>query len=157
MPMFIYTYLNIEQEDEVIAKNADETYRLDNCIGNLEFDLEKIHKDIYQINNKKIIYVIDELDKLGLESNNSKIVDEILNYLKNFFTLSNAIFIFIGDEKLYDSYDLNGEKKSQAFNNTDDRKRNYTYFTSKYFISRPLWSDLDFYFLEIFKETFMPD
>jgi KaiC/GvpD/RAD55 family RecA-like ATPase len=156
-PTFIYTYSNVDRENEVIARNADETYRLDNCIGNLEFNLEKIHKDIYQLNNKKIIYVIDELDKLGLENTNPKMVDEILNYLKNFFTLSNAIFIFIGDEKLYDSYDLYGEKQTQTNHDTNYRKRNYTYFTSKYFISRPLWSDLNLYLCGILEDTDMID
>ena len=51
-------------EVESITKSADETYRSDNCIGNLEFDLEELHKKLYFNIIKKIIYIIDELDKL---------------------------------------------------------------------------------------------
>lgn len=137
-------------EDKLITKSADETYMSDNCIANLEFDLEKFHKDIYYKYKRKIIYIIDELDKLETYNKSKQKpnqIDEILNYFKNFFTLSNAIFVFIGDEDLYDNYMQSGEENIQK--NKSYRSANYTYFTSKYFISRPLWSDLDSYLTDI--------
>ncbi len=129
LTLFYKTQKN-KSEDKSLTKSADEVYRSDNCIGNLEFELEKIHKDLYYKCNKKIIYIIDELDKLNPQNQ----VDEILNYFKNFFTLSNAIFVFIGGQELYDRYLQNS-----------DRSINYTYFTSKYFVSRPSWAELDSY------------
>lgn len=81
---FFYAIKTTVSEVESITKSADETYKSDNCIGNLEFDLEELHKKLYFGYNKKILYIIDELDKL--ESNNGKLnnVDEILKYFKIF-------------------------------------------------------------------------
>jgi hypothetical protein len=120
---------NINSEKD----NTEELYKFDNNLGNLEFDLEKLHREISR-GGKKLIYVIDELDKLDI-----KYTDKVLNYFKNFFTSSDAIFIFIGGEEIYDLDSLN-RKASQ--NEILYRNKNYTYFTSKYFISRPLWEDL---------------
>lgn len=110
---------------------AEELYVIDNNLGNLEFDLEKIHRD-FRGKKTKLIYVIDELDKIE----NLDQIKDVLKFFKNLFTLSCAIFIFVGGEKMYDSDEPTEEYRSQ----------DYTYFTSRYFLSRPLWPDLSEFF-----------
>lgn len=80
---------NIKSEKDI----TEELYNFDNNLGNLEFDLEQLHREI-NAEGKKLVYVIDELDKLEAKS-----IDKLLDYFKNFFTLSDAIFIFIGGEE----------------------------------------------------------
>jgi len=129
---------SIHSESE--KHNMEELYEFDNNLGNLEFDLEKLHRNIAN-SNKKIIYVIDELDKLKEGQ-----VEEILDYFKNFFALSDAIFIFICGEELFNLESKQSEKGIY-------RNKNYTYFTSKYFIPRPLWPDLKGFIDSIIYET----
>jgi len=126
--------LEMKKLEEAINK-AEELYEFDNSLGNLEFDLEQLHRK-FKANGKKLIYVIDELDKLDVKQ-----VIEVLKFFKNLFTLSDAIFIFIGGEEIYDY----GEKISENLY----RPKEYTYFTSKFFLCRPLWNDLDRFFNEI--------
>lgn len=82
---------------------------------------------------KKLVYVIDELDKL-----NTKNICDMLDTFKNLFTLSDALFIFICGEEIY--YKLNGQGSNTI------RPATYTYFSSKYFIPRASINDLDCFF-----------
>lgn len=132
--------LNIYYSKFLASKNTksekditEELYNFDNNLGNLEFDLEQLHREI-NAEGKKLVYVIDELDKLEAKS-----IDKLLDYFKNFFTLSDAIFIFIGGEEIYD---LDSSRGMTNQKNIPYRNKNYTYFTSRYFIPRPLWEDL---------------
>lgn len=134
---YFWTKREKKQKIEKSKVEAGEIYEFDNSISNLEFDLEQIHKKISK-NSKKLVYVIDELDKLE-----TKQVMLVLKYFKNLFTISDAIFIFIGGEEFYK---YGEEIKSQ---NEIYRPKEYTYFNSKYFLQRPLWEDLDKYFEEI--------
>ncbi|MHA2135922.1 MAG: ATP-binding protein [Candidatus Thorarchaeota archaeon] len=119
-------------------RRTDEVYEFDSSIGNLEFDLEQIHRDISQM-GRKIIYVIDELDKLDSDS-----VREVLKFFKNLFTISEALFIFVGGEEMYDLGESQ-ELDELGYLHDIHRPKEYTYFTSKYFLARPLWSDLNRY------------
>lgn len=133
----------IKKHYKEISQNIDELYEFDDTIGNLEFDLEDIHRDIKQ-KDKKLIYVIDELDKLD-----SAQVIEVLKFFKNLFTISDAIFIFIGNEDIFKiGLDISEEEKKQGIY----RSKAYTYFTSRYFLSRPLWDDLFSFLKEIIKQ-----
>jgi len=129
----LYNYRDRSKISKEEERKTKKLYEIDNSIGNLEFDLENIHRKISKEHN--LIYVIDELDKLNTEN-----VMEVLKFFKNLFTLSNALFIFIAGEEMY-----NVEKN----NKNSYRPKEYTYFTSKYFISRPLVEDLDNYFNNI--------
>lgn len=138
----------IKKRSESIVRNTEELYEFDDTIGNLEFDLEDIHRDIKQ-ERKKLIYIIDELDKLE-----SKQVIEVLKFFKNLFTISDAIFVFIGNEDIFKiGSDVSKKEKSQEIY----RSKDYTYFTSRYFLSRPLWNDLKVLFNEIIKQKDVVD
>ena len=133
---FIVNKLYSRRQIDRKKLEAEEIYKFDNSIGNLEFDLEEIHKEL-KAESKKLVYVIDELDKLELKQ-----TKDVLKFFKNLFTLSDAVFIFIGDDEIYNIH--LGTAKS--------RTKEYTYFTSKYFISRPLWVDLSNYLSGIIEE-----
>jgi hypothetical protein len=84
--------------------------------------------------------VLDELDKL--EAN---MVFEIMKYYKNLFTLSSAIFVFVGGEEIFKQYQINGGDDDSYYSRNqpkDYRPLKYTYFTSKYFLARPNDTDL---------------
>ena len=130
-----YTILSSNETRTINKIKANELYEYDANIGNLEFDLEEIHNDISK-SGKKIIYVIDELDKISV-----KCTANIVNYLKNLITLSDAQFIFVTGEETHDHFENNGVNEY--------RPKEYTYFTSKYFLSRPLTSDLNSYLDDI--------
>lgn len=127
-----YFYSSSEniKETKKHSQGVAEIYKFDNAIGNLEYDLELVHSKL-AANKRKLIYLIDELDKLTLNQ-----VKEVLKYFKNLFTLSEAIFVFIGGEDLFT---LGGNER------LGNRDKEYTYFTSRYYLSRPRWQDLNEY------------
>lgn len=130
---FTYSSLSSTKTEQQNQVKAQELYEIDNNMGNLEYDLEELHRLLHK-SNIKIIYVIDELDKLTPEQ-----IKKVLRYLKNLFTLSKAIFIFIGNEDLYDM-------ASKEVDKDKFRPEYYTFFTSKYFIGRPTTDELQEYF-----------
>jgi len=133
-----YQIISKETRINRINQNVKAKYLFDDSIGNLEFDLEQIHREI-KSDEKKLIYIIDELDKFEKQDQ----VAQVIKFFKNFFTLSDAIFVFIGDEKLY-HLGKDGAESSRA--------KEYTYFTSRYFLSRPQWNDIYHYFDEIIEK-----
>ncbi|MCX5781532.1 MAG: P-loop NTPase fold protein, partial [Elusimicrobia bacterium] len=139
---FSYKMRKEKSEIKETKIKAEELYAFDNSIGNLEYDLEQIHRK-FKIEKKKIVYVIDELDKLDAEK-----VIEVLKFFKNLFTLSDAIFIFVGGEEIY-RYDKIKKQDDRIKGLSLYRPKEYTFFNSKYFLSRPLWDDLNAYFDEI--------
>ena len=119
-------------------------YVHDNSLLSLHFGLEEVHRKLTR-EQAKVVYVVDELDKLdGGEANPTK---ELLSYFKNLFTLSNALFIFVGSEK---SYDLGLE--AQRGRASDFRPAAYTYYSSRYFIPRATFEDISKYIDDIVEE-----
>lgn len=121
------------------AANAESLYQFDSSIGNLEFDLEQVHAE-FRKSGLKLVYVIDELDKLGIER-----IKEVIKYFKNLFTLSDAFFIFLGGPELYEIGMQPG------------RPEEYTYFSTRYLLSRPRWDDLVNYFEAITEKKDMSE
>ena len=86
------------------------------------------------------------MDKLEVDN-----VREVLKFFKNLFTLSDALFIFIAGEEMYDL------RSDVVKDETVYRPKEYTYFSSKYFLSRPLTRDLDGYFNMIVESNNLSD
>lgn len=133
-----YKKKKVKEEKKSLFGSAKELYEFDNSAGNLESDLRDLHEQLYN-GGHKVVYVIDELDKLA----NAQAALDIFSKLKNLFTLSKALFIIIGDEELYSKASV----KTSSQNGF--RAKEYTYFTHKYFIARPSWTDLSDYIDEI--------
>ena len=110
------------------TKQAEELYEFDASPGNLEFDLEHIHRKMGE-SEYRVVYIVDEVDKL---SNDQAL--ELFAAFKNLFTLSSAIFVFVSDAALYDHL---VEVEAATF-----RPPSYTFFHSRYFIGRPRAADL---------------
>jgi len=142
------SYLETKTRSEENTSNAELLYQIDNSLENLEYDLDDAHR---RLSNEKwkIVYVIDELDKLGDIGNVSKVI----KYFKNLFTLSKATFIFIGNEDIYKAARTEELIRQNAAVGADPvndlppeyRPEEYTYFSSKYFVSRPDWEELQTY------------
>lgn len=146
VPFFVniaIKHRRIKKHYEDISQSTEELYEFDDTIGNLEFDLEDIHRDVKKT-KKKLIYIVDELDKLEKGQ-----VTGVLKFFKNLFTISDAIFVFIGGEEIFNiGLDRTKEEEKQGVY----RSKDYTYFTSRYFLSRPLWNDLREFFNEIIEK-----
>jgi len=112
-------------------EQAEELYEFDASPGNLEFDLERIHRKM-GTRNYRIVYLVDEVDKLSNEE-----ALGLFAAFKNLFTLSSAIFIFLSDAALYDHL---VDVEAATF-----RPPSYTFFHSRYFIGRPRAADLSHY------------
>ncbi len=94
------------------------------------------HKD------KKLVFVIDELDKITDETQALKLIKEY----KNLFSRSFAKFIFITGEEAY----LLTEKEREL--KAEDGGIFPTLFTHVYYLPLPTTSDLEKYFNDIFLE-----
>lgn len=121
---------------EASTNSAQQLYTMDNSVNNLEFDLERLHDELRK-DGIKTIYVLDELDKLDVDT-----IFNAMKYFKNLFTLSSALFVFVGGEELFLKYQV-VEERSDHYGDPlpDYRPLEYTYFSSKYFLARP--SDVD--------------
>jgi Cdc6-like AAA superfamily ATPase len=126
-----------ETEETSTSDEAQRLYAFDNSMSTLEFDLEDVQEHLSR-SGVTTIYVLDELDKLGADD-----VVEVLRYFKHLFTLSSALFVFVGGEELWKAMSEPPEDASVY------RGKDYTFFNSKYFIPRPSSGDLSAYVDEV--------
>jgi Cdc6-like AAA superfamily ATPase len=124
-------------EETTASDEAQRLYAFDNSMSTLEFDLEDVQEQLHR-SGVTTIYVLDELDKLDAHD-----VVGVLRYFKHLFTLSSALFVFVGGEELWKAM---GEPPDDT---SLYRGKDYTFFSSKYFISRPSASDLGDYIDEV--------
>lgn len=107
-------------------------------IGNLDLSpqtLEIVLRQELKRQEKKdhkVVFVLDELDKLNKPTEK---IYEIIESLKNLFTLSCAIFIFITDDAFYDDFEKKKIDKPYS--------KQYTLFTDIIFLSSMDYEDID--------------
>lgn len=119
----------------VNSADAETYYKFDNSLISIEMDLDQIH-DSLRKNHYKVVYIIDEADKIE----NEKHIDKMFSAFKNFFTLSNSNFLFVTSEEIIKSLQTLGERK---------RDKRYTYFNSQFYVARPNFQDLEAYLKNI--------
>lgn len=136
--LFLYSWTRqrIKTTEKKLKKTVDEYYKVDGNIGNLEFDFEEVLENIHG-EEYKIIFVIDELDKIKEEQ-----VIEIIKSFKNLFNLSSSIFILITGKEIFDKIEQSKEARTV----------DYTLFTHKLFLSRPSFIDTENFIDEIIEE-----
>lgn len=150
--IFLVGLLMIKIERITIIKNSDKNLdqiskkvggtniaQLDLSPDTLEIKLQQLLKDCFSNSSKKAVFVIDELDKIEKTGDNNGIdqypIYKIIRPLKNLFTLSNAIFIFITDDEFYDDFEK--EKNDSPYSTS------YTLFTDKIFLPALYYQDVE--------------
>lgn len=110
-------------------KQAINYYKYDYNISNIQSDLEQILKELLD-KKLKIVFVIDELDKMA----HSKVLF-VVRSLKSLITNGYAIYIFVTGIEFFEQL----EKSSEA------RAPEYTFFTHRVFLQRPLFNEMENY------------
>jgi hypothetical protein len=125
-----------------ILEQAQILFLRDNSFVNLENGLKDILNDIQNSHEYKVVFVIDELDKIKYKDNPSEIL-EMIQIFKGLFNHSDALFIFISDTLVLEA----------ATASRSQRKTNIhsTLFTERIYINRPTISDLKEYLKKITK------
>lgn len=104
----------------------------------IEFGLNQVLMDLDK--NHKVVFVIDELDKLeseeklGEEELTAHTIYKVVKSLKNLFTLSNSIFVFVGSDDFFHA--LENKRKTDPYSTV------YTLFTDRLFISPMYYADV---------------
>ena len=108
-------------------KTDKQYYRHDYDTNTLQSDLEDKLR-VLAGQNFKVIFVIDELDKLKETE-----VMETIKSLKTFFNQSSTLFILISGEEFY----------NKLLKNIEKRPREYTLFPQKIFLHRPMFDEME--------------
>lgn len=102
-PNIFYSSIK-ENKNSTQSKNqTTKSGKLDLSDDSMEIQLKNVLSQLKD-NDHKIVFVLDELDKLSKRRGEMDHVKEIIEPLKNLFTLSNAIFIFIVDDTFFIKY-----------------------------------------------------
>ena len=114
--------------EEITTKTKEQkTAVYDLSADALEIQLEQLLETYSKNNKRKIVFVIDELDKLVDEKKEEPAIYKVVRPLKNLFNLSKSIFIFVGADDFYDF--IENERKVKPYSNT------YTLFTDQIFLT----------------------
>jgi hypothetical protein len=108
-------------------KNASIYYLYDYDISTLQSELEETIRVLTQ-NNWKVIFVIDELDKIEDETN----VIEVIKSLKSLLNQASALFVLICGEEFF--------KLVQE--ESENRGKGYTLFSQRIFLRRPQFAEI---------------
>jgi len=124
------------------ARQAQLSYESDYSLAQMENDLEKIvnafHTDegaSFDRNRcfTRTVIVFDELDKL---EDPVAQLNGVITHFKNFFTLSDALFVFITDHDFYEHLRLEGAKAQLERHYSPE----HTFFTQKIYLRKPDFS-----------------
>ena len=135
----VYNYIStkITNKDKLNTNLAEETYITDSSPDNLEYDLYEFLKSIK--GKYKIIFVFDELDKLG----DQKVIS-IVRIYKNLFNISSALSVFVTDHITYDHISETKDADDKRYRNIE-----HTLFPDKLFLTRPDFKDLNGFLKDI--------
>jgi len=115
------TVTGIQKEDK-----ASDYYLYDFDLGNLQSELEDTLSNLTH-DNHKIIFVIDELDKMD-----DTIVIHAIKSLKTLINQGNSIFVFITGSEFLDFLKKQGRESKE-----------YTLFSQTIFLQRPLFNEVE--------------
>lgn len=139
----ITLFLSFNWEKNWLQKTiGKKTLVIDDSTEYLEIEFENWLRSKEDKENKKIVFVIDELDKIG-EEESLKAIKEY----KNLFNRSFAHFLFLSSQKAFDLVMADREK------DVKDGGIFPTLFTHTIYLSLPKSEELRNYLLQIFKPT----
>lgn len=123
-----------------IEKEASIYYLHDYDISTLQSELEEtLHKLLE--NNYKVIFIIDELDKIE-----EKYVIEVIKSLKVLFNQGSSLFILVTGEEFF----------SYVIKHSEDRSTEYTLFPQKIFLTRPQMEEVQVFMTNIVGTEYKP-
>lgn len=121
------------------ARQAQFSYEYDYSLARMEYDLEAIFGTLREPRQgpfdrnrcftRKVI-IFDELDKL---KNPIKQLNDVITHFKNFFTLSDALFVFITDHEFYEHLSVESTKAQLKRHYSEE----HTFFTQKLYLRKP--------------------
>lgn len=129
VPTIVYSFKKstIKTNQDVKKFQAQDYYRHDYSISNIQVDLEETLKKIAQ-SKYKTVFVIDELDKMSPTN-----VMSVVRSLKSLVTHGYAIFIFVTGTEFF----------AQMEESSKVRSPDYTLFTHRIFLQRPLFNEME--------------
>jgi len=131
VPTLSYSLHKSRQKIEGVEKKkkAIEYYRYDYDISNIQSDLEQLLKELLD-NKLKIVFIIDELDKMTPAN-----VMFVVRSLKSLITNGYAIYIFVTSTEFFSTLEQSSESRAPE----------YTLFTHRIFLQRPLFNEMEDY------------
>ena len=123
-------------------RQAQFSFENDYSLARMQSDLESLLRTLcppvipgfnpYQCFTRSTI-VFDELDKLD---NAEKQLDDVITHFKNFFTLSNSVFVFLTDHQFYE-YLIRETTRAQLARHYSPQ---HTFFNEKIYLRKPEFS-----------------
>jgi hypothetical protein len=111
----------------------------DFSIERMQKDLESLMRALQPDENAKFspyrcfmrsVVIFDELDKL---ENPDKQLDDVITHFKNFFTLSDSVFVFLTDHEFYEYLNREAIRAQRARHYSPQ----HTFFTEKIYLRKP--------------------
>ena len=124
------------------ARQAQFSYEYDYSLAQMESDLKTILDTIHPPRERKFdrnraftrtVVIFDELDKL---EDPVKQLNDVITHFKNFFTLSEALFVFLTDHEFYEHLILESAKAQLRRHYSPE----HTFFTQKIYLRKPEFS-----------------
>lgn len=130
-PTLSYSYYKSTQKIDGTEKKtkAINYYKYDYNISNIQSDLEQLLKELLA-DKVKIVFVIDELDKMTPAN-----VMFVVRSLKSLITNGYAIYIFVTGTEFFAKFEQSSETRAPE----------YTLFTHRIFLQRPLFNEMEDY------------
>jgi len=137
VPTLIYTFQKSKEKSTVSTnkKESVDYYKYDYSLSNLHSDFEEVLRKISK--DHKIVFIIDELDKMQPNE-----VIDVLKMLKSLITQGNAIYIFVTGFEFF----------AQLEQSSKSRPPEYTLFTHRVFLQRPLFHEMEKFIDEIISD-----
>jgi len=124
------------------ARQAQVAYEYDYSLAQLEYDLRDIVRALHPRDEGKFdayrcftrcVIIFDELDKLEDPFTQ---LNDVITHFKNFFTLSEALFVFLTDHGFYEHLVAESLKAKLKRHYSEE----HTFFTQKIYLRKPEFS-----------------
>ena len=113
--------------------NVRHHYKHTYTFSEKNYEFEKLMKEYTNSKQKfRIVFVLDEFDKIGDESDTQDRIYDIIHPLKMLINQGKALFIFVAHPGIMDKF-------------TKKREKEYTLFSQIQFLKRPLFNEMEEY------------
>ena len=133
-----WTFKRSRERTSEADRQAAFSYEFDYSLAQMETDIKAILNVLRVPDGRfqrsrcftRVVMVFDELDKL---ENPVEQLNNVITHFKNFFTLSDALFVFITDQEFYEHLSLEGMKAQKLRQYSTE----HTFFTNRIYLRKP--------------------